>query len=273
MKGFKKRLMIFILAFILSLAAYGFIEPRMLTVKDYDVQSSQIPKEFDNLKILFITDVHHNGFFPLSCVERTVERANSLHPDLIVLGGDYVSYESKYVAPVFRALGKLQAPLGVYGVMGNHDHWEGADLCREEAQKNGIKLIDNRMLWLERNGDRMALAGIGDLDSDVCDISPVEEETKGEDYVILLSHNPDAIELIDTKNVDLMLSGHMHGGQITFFGLFAPLTPSRYGGKYVTGRYQKGNTALIVSNGVGVTLLPIRFFALPQIVEVTLRRE
>ena len=61
--------------------------------------------------------------------------------------------------------------------MGNHDHWQGADVCREEAQKNGIKLIDNRMLWLEKDGGRIALAGIGDLDTDVCDISPVEDGT------------------------------------------------------------------------------------------------
>ena len=269
----RTRIICALLAFTVSLCGYVFIEPHMLQVKEYTVRSSDIPEEFENLKIVLLTDVHHNDFLSLARVEDVVARVNAMRPDLILMGGDYVSHDPKYIPPVFQALGGLAAPLGVYGVLGNHDHWADAGMCRDEAQKNGIKLIDNTMLWVEKVGARIALAGVGDLDEDVCDISPVEKEAAAEDFVVLLSHNPDYIELLASDKVDLMLSGHTHGGQVTFFGLFALMLPSRYGGKYCTGVYHKEDTELIVSNGIGVSVLPIRFCAPPQIVEVTLQRE
>ncbi|MFZ5975005.1 MAG: metallophosphoesterase [Bacillota bacterium] len=249
-----------------------FVEPRMLQVKQYTVASPEIPAEVDNLKIVFIADVHHNDYLPLSYVEDMAARVNAMHPDIILMGGDYVGHEPEQITPVFGVLGKMSAPLGVYGVLGNHDHWTDAAMCREEARKNGIKLIDNDMVWIEKDGARIALAGVGDLDEDVPDVSRVEKETAEEDYVILLSHNPDYIEQMPTDKVDLMLSGHTHGGQVTFLGLFAPVMPSRTGGKYRTGLYQKDGTTLIISNGIGVSVLPIRFCAPPQIVEITLKR-
>jgi len=270
--SFKTRLACFLLAFLLSVGAYAFIEPRMLSVQAYTVRSNQLPEAFEGLTIAFVADVHHSGFFPLSAVEAMVKRVNSMNPDIVLLGGDYVGYDPKYFAPMFEALGRLEAPMGVYGVRGNHDNWEDAGLCQAEAAKNGISLIDNHLLWLECGNERVALAGVGDLDTDAQDIMPVEWETRDEDYVVLLSHNPDYIEEMPSDKVDLMLSGHTHGGQFTLFGLFPLIVPSRTGGKYVAGTYQKDNTTLIVSKGVGVSVFPVRFCCPPQIVQITLEK-
>ena len=271
--SFKTRLACFLLAFVLSLGAYAFIEPRMLLVREYTVGSARVPEAFDGLSIAFVADVHLGDYFPLSAVRHMVARVNALRPDLVLLGGDYVGYDAKYIAPAFEALGGLCAPMGVYGVLGNHDNWADAALCRAEAARHGITLVDNRMLWLKRGRGRVALAGVGDLDTDVCDITPVQRGTKDGDYVVLLSHNPDYIEQMQSEKVDLMLSGHMHGGQVTLFGLVPLVVPSRTGGKYVSGMYQKDGTTLIVTNGVGVSVFPVRFCAPPQIVHITLKRE
>ena len=104
------------------------------------------------------------------------------------------------------------------------------------------------------------------------DVEPTLEETSSDDFVILLSHNPDYAEELPAEAVDLMLSGHTHGGQISFFGLYAFYLPSDYGQKYRTGVVENGSTTVIVSNGIGTASVPpVRFFARPQIVEITLR--
>ena len=99
----------------------------------------------------------------------------------------------------------------------------------------------------------------------VQDINPTIKDTEKNDFVILLSHNPDYIEKLQSDKIDLMLSGHTHGGQITFFGLFAPLIPSAYGQKYRTGLVETVQTKLLVSNGIRKVTPPVRFFARPQI--------
>ncbi|NLT17041.1 MAG: metallophosphoesterase, partial [Clostridiales bacterium] len=145
--SYKTRLACFLLAFVLSLGAYAFIEPRMLLVREYTVGSARVPEAFDGLSIAFVADLHLGDYFPLSAVRDMVARVNALRPDLVLLGGDYVGYDAKYIAPAFEALSGLCAPMGVYGVLGNHDNWTDADLCRAEAARHGITLVDNRMLW------------------------------------------------------------------------------------------------------------------------------
>jgi uncharacterized protein len=103
-------------------------------------------------------------------------------------------------------------------------------------------------------------------------LGPIIEGTNADDFVILVSHNPDYAEELPPGAVDLTLSGHTHGGQITFFGLWAPYLPSDYGQRYRTGLVETENTTVIVSNGIGTIFPPIRFFAPPQIVEITLER-
>ncbi len=279
-------------AVLILLLVYSAIEPLLLRVRPVEIVSSDLPPTFDGLTIAFLTDIHHGPFFSRERVRHLVLRTNALAPDLILLGGDYVHRSSRYTVPVFKELAGLTAPLGVFGVLGNHDHWEDADLSRQAMAQAGIHALDNSALWLERGDDvrqrggggeakrgddenrgheRIRLGGVADLLTDDPQWAPALDGTTAGDFVLVVAHNPDLAETLRDDHVDLMLSGHTHGGQVTAFGLWAPLIPSRYGQKYRTGLVSAPHTNVLVSNGIGTITPPLRFFAAPEIVLVTLR--
>ena len=140
------------------------------------------------------------------------------------------------------------------------------------SERAGIKWINNGAQWVSRNGQRIKIGGVGDLWEGCQDITPTIADTTEEDFVILVSHNPDYVETKTTRAVDLVLSGHTHDGQVTFFGLWAPFVPSLYGQKYRTGMVDTPFTTIITSNGIGTIPPPIRFFARPEIVLIHLQR-
>jgi predicted MPP superfamily phosphohydrolase len=265
---------------VLVLAAvvlgYGLLGAHRIEVKPYTITSPEIPAEFDGTRIILLTDIHRTWFFSQDRVRSLVERVNALKPDLVLLGGDYVFAETEYAASCFEELAGLQAPLGSYAVLGNHDYGEhdsdGEDPTPvvEAIQEADITLLDNQGVWIEQAGAQIRLGGVSDYSMGWPQLGPVIEGTNADDFVILVSHNPDYAEELPPGAVDLTLSGHTHGGQITFFGLWAPFVPSDYGQKYRTGLVATENTTVIVSNGIGTIFPPIRFFAPAQIVEITL---
>jgi predicted MPP superfamily phosphohydrolase len=192
-----------------------------------------------------------------------------MKPDLVLLGGDYVHRDPKYIIPCFQVLGKLKAVYGVYGVMGNHDHLESAIITQQAAADAGIQLLDHKALWLTIGENRIKIGGVGDLTTDLQNMSAFQDAGEN-DFTILLSHNPDYIRSLPAGKVDLMLSGHTHGGQVTLFGFWAPFIPSAYGNKYRTGIVKENGTTLLITNGVGTITPPVRFFARPQIEEIIL---
>ena len=255
------------------LVAYAFVEPHWLRITRVDIADPDVPPAYDGKRIVFISDIHHGPYFSIERVKRLVDRVNALQPDLILLGGDYVHRDAKYIAPVFAELARLRAPLGVFAVAGNHDHWEGIEETRREMALAGIVNLDNRAEWITMGGDRIKVGGVGDVYEDSQDIGPTIADADEGDFVLLLSHNPDYAERIVTERIDLVLSGHTHGGQVTFFALWAAFVPSTYGQKYRSGFVDTGHTLVFVSNGVGTITPPVRFFARPEIVVITLQRE
>lgn len=262
-----KKIVIILVALTAVAMAYSLIEPYMIETKEVVIQSHQIPQAFNGTKIVFLTDIHCSSFFSDSRVESLVSQVNALNPDMVVLGGDYVTDDTNYIEPCFSQLSKLKAPLGVYGVLGNNDPKNATITAMENS---GITYIGNRGFWIEKNGQRIRLGGVGDLDTDVPYQGPTIGAADADDFVILVSHKPDYFPLANKNLVDLMLAGHTHGGQITFFGLWAPVTGSKYGQEYVTGVKKSGNSTMIVSNGIGTIIVPMRFFARPQIIVVKL---
>jgi hypothetical protein len=251
------------------IVAYMFIEPYWIETKEVTIESNQIPAQFDDKKIVFISDIHHGPFFDKNRVDNLVNQVNNLNPDIILLGGDYVSGNSTYITPVFSSMAKLKAPLGVYAVLGNSDpqYW-----TLNTILQSNMTYIGNKGTWIELNGEHIRLGGVGDYNNGAQIQNAAIGPVNSEDFVILLSHNPDYFPEVNKNKVDLVLSGHTHGGQVTFFGLWAPVVYSDYGNKYRTGIIKEDNTTMIVSNGIGTSYLPIRFFARPQIYVITLKR-
>lgn len=265
-----KKLIIIILLFGMFLAAYSFVEPYLIETKEITIESDQIPAEFNGKKIVFLTDIHYGPFFNKERLDNLVNQTNQLHPDIIILGGDYVTNTPSDVGPAFASLSKLKAPLGVYGVLGNNDP-ESASI---QAMKNaGITYIGNSAVWVGKSTSKIRIGGVGDMDTDVPNQLPTLDGVSAQDFVILVSHKPDYFEKVSKSKIDLQLSGHTHGGQITLFGLWAPLINSKYGQKYVTGEIVSGNNTLIISNGIGMVWAPFRLFARPQIIIIDLKRK
>lgn len=265
-----------------SLGTYStVIEPGELVLRRYNAPIRDLPTRFEGLTIAQISDTHYGPYVSLRYLERMVERVNALQPDLIALTGDYVLHSPRAIDYGVQVFSKLRARLGIAGVLGNHDHWEGADEIRGRFAGIDVPLIDNSRLFLtesglvsDPSGDAIAIAGLGDLWEDRPSFAAALEGVPAAMPRVMLSHNPDTAEAHEGDNhrVDLMLSGHTHGGQVSVPGRGALLLPSAYGRKYEGGWCEGPNFSAIVSRGVGMAYLPIRFGVPPEIVLVTLRR-
>ncbi|MFH1787784.1 MAG: metallophosphoesterase [Candidatus Altiarchaeota archaeon] len=251
-------------------AVYSLVEPYLLRVNDFVVSDVDVPEGFVGKKIAFISDVHCGSLFSPERLKNVVSLTNSLEPDLIVLGGDYVFLAGEDMEECMRSLGGLNAPLGVYAVFGNHDAWENIPFMRKICEEYGIKFIDNDALWIDSGPDRIRLGGVGDMWTNTQNISPTLKPVEDEDFVVLVSHNPQYADELDTSLVDLMLSGHTHGGQVLPVRLMAPHMSGWLRQTYMSGVYELDTLKLIVSNGVGMVFLPIRFMSPPEVVLVEL---
>ena len=228
-------------------------------------------------------------------ISSIVEMTNSLRADLIVLLGDYVAGHrivTEYVdSKVWSAaLAGLHAPLGVHAVLGNHDWWEdktaqrngaGPTIARMALEKVGIPVYENDAVRLSKDGKLFWLAGLGDQVAfvpsrrhypgrplGVDDLKTTLAKVPANEAVILLAHEPDIMVRVPER-VALVLSGHTHGGQLRLFG-WSPVVPSRYGNRYAYGHVRE-QCDLIVSGGLGCSIVPMRFGVPPEIVLVTLQ--
>lgn len=160
--------------------------------------------------------------------------------------------------------------MGVYGVLGNNDP---PDLSISAIKNADITYIGNKGLWVKNNGAKIRVGGVGDYIRDSQDQSTAIGDADKNDFVILVSHNPDYFPEVDKSRVDLMLSGHTHGGQINLLGLWAPITHSKYWQQYLTGVKKLDNTTLVISNGIGTIIAPLRIFAPPEIIVIKLKKK
>ena len=250
--------------------SYGFAEAGDVRVERVGVALPKLPKAFDGLRVAFLTDIHHGPYVGLGEVRGFVRTALALQPDLILLGGDYVLRDAKYIRPCFEVLASLKAPLGTYGVLGNHDHEHGADATREAMARAGIGDLSNSGTWLTRGTDRLRLAGVDDLWRGHPDVDKAIGDATPADACLLVSHNPDVAERMVDRRVGLMLSGHTHGGQVIAPGMTNPFIPSQYGDKYAHGLADAPSTRVYTSRGLGVTGLPVRYNCPPEITLLTL---
>lgn len=280
MRSKKIKILIYVILGIAVLGfSYSYYEARNILLKEYTVTDNDLPQSFDGFRVVFVADIHSNVFFDGKDVGKLVDRINDLNPDIVLLGGDYTIISEKYAVPFFNHLKRIESNYGVYSVFGNHDFWEDNEVLRKGFLEANINLCDNQSYWIVKDTDSIKIGGVGDLWEDVQCLENTTNDLKDNDFSILLSHNPDYIELIDSSPINLMLSGHTHAGQVTFFGLYAPIMPTTLsnhpdisGQKYRYGWEVVNDTKVYVTSGVGVGTFPFRFFAPPEIVLVTLKK-
>jgi predicted MPP superfamily phosphohydrolase len=250
-------------------ARTALTEPYMLTVEHRQINLRRLPKELDGIRVVQLTDIHHSPFTSREQIERAVETANKLHPDIIALTGDYISKERAYAAPCAEILGKLRARYGVYAVLGNHDHWTDAALITDLFRAEGITVLINEGMRFEQRGAAFWLAGVDDTMVGLEDLPLALAGSREDEMKLLLAHNPIILRRATRAGVDLVLSGHTHGGQVALRGeKSASGRPRR---RLLRGLTRRGATQIYVSRGLGTVVLPIRYGCPPEVSLLELR--
>jgi predicted MPP superfamily phosphohydrolase len=247
---------------------YSRLLARHLTVVEGEIPLAGWPAAFEGVSVLLITDIHTGSFLDPEVLEEVFGRLMTLRPDLILVGGDIATGQATDLVPFTAAFRSLAAPLGVYAVLGNHDHYTRAvpELVRN-IEAAGMHLLHNSSVRLERGGSAISLAGLDDLHWGRPDLDAALAGTTPP--VVLLSHNPDIFFEAAVRGVPLVLSGHTHGGQIRIPGLPVLVRMSRF--HLDEGTYTRNGSWLVVSRGLGATGIPLRIACPPEAVFVHLR--
>jgi predicted MPP superfamily phosphohydrolase len=261
----------------------SLIEPQWVEITQHEISIANLPPAFEGFSIVQLTDLHHSSIVTLDYLQACFRQVVDLQPNLVVMTGDYITYQEKYAQPVAQAISEtiIEAGIPTYAVLGNHDHWnndwnddsdagvfplrnrwkgDGLEVFNA-LTAGGIKVLMNESALLQRGSDRLWLVGCDDLLAGDFDLEyalgslPSTNEPR-----FLLMHNPQPIESIAHHGFDLVLSGHTHGGQISL-----PFVPPKVGSKYLAGLFYVDASRLYVCRGLGVTGVPIRFMTTPEI--------
>lgn len=261
-----------------GLAFYsGEIERHWLDVHHVSIKLGNLPGAFSGFRIAQLADFHYGEYSEPSFVRASVDAVNALQPDLVALTGDFIS-----AGPMVKRISvdfaehcaDLLARLHCqerYAVMGNHDAMVDSDQVTAALESRGIHVLRNSSVPIERHGTRLWLAGVDDVlmgDPDLKAASPKQRLQQSEP-LILMAHEPDYADEVVGSGVDLMLSGHTHGGQVRI--PFAPLfNLPKLGRKYIEGLFSFRDMQLFVTRGIGTVGVPFRFRCPPEITVITL---
>ena len=233
----------------------------MLTVREYRVKD----KDLAGIKIVYAADFHV-GKKHTARLAKVVDLINAQKADIVLLGGDFVKgHKEKSTLPIeliAYELSHIKSDYPVYTVLGNHDMWVGGDKIQKVLEKNGIKVLRNSNDFVNVKDKKIYIAGIEDLTTGFPNQNKAFENT--EKPGILLSHQPDIFPKA-WEDANIILAGHTHGGQVVFPIIGALLVPSAYGQKFRSGYIEENNKKMIVTKGLGTSILPIRFNCKPEI--------
>jgi predicted MPP superfamily phosphohydrolase len=228
-------------------------------IRDYEISSPNVPPSFNGYRIAFASDFHLESKFKERQLHGTVKALQATAPDVLLLGGDYQE-GCEYVLPLLAELGRVVTPDGTFAVLGNNDYERCTELIRRAMREQGMTLLEDTIATLYRGDDSITLwganayAGRYPTAPKKSSISTRDTSIDEKSFTILLTHTPDYVEDTDVSGVDLALAGHTHGGQVTLFGLYAPITASKYGSRFRTGlRRNSQGVPIIISGGLGTS--------------------
>jgi uncharacterized protein len=257
------------------------ISRKRAVIKKHDLLIQDLPSSLQGLRIVQLSDLHHGRWISLEFIHKIIAQTNALNPDLILLTGDYIHDCMSQIEPVVRALGHLKPKIASIGVLGNHDWWQSGKKVRQAFRRVGIPFVDNDRLFISKRrrlvtqaDSGLCIAGVGDLWEDEINIDAALDGVPADMPRILLSHNPDVAEhkaLLEHRHrIDLMLSGHTHGGQVRIPKAVTPLLVG-HRKKYLAGFAQGPICPVYISTGIGLSRIPFRLGVPPEIACFELR--
>jgi hypothetical protein len=250
-----------------------WIEPARLSITREDIRIPRLPAGLDGLKVGLLADLHYKPDQDAPLLAEAVAALNREQPDLIALPGDFIDHDPRVIDPMMEILSKLSARHGVFASMGNHDGWaEAANRLRRGFERAGMPFLVNRHTRLTIGGESLAVAATDHVWQGNPDPAKTLAGIPSSTPVIALVHEPDFFdEMTARRNIQLQLSGHTHGGQcrVPVLG-YAPAKVA-YGRKYIQGAFERGDSRLFVTRGLGTTGLRVRFACPPEVAVLTLR--
>jgi predicted MPP superfamily phosphohydrolase len=253
-------------------------EPNCPRIVERDFFLARLPERMNGFTIALLSDFHYDPYFSVHPLRAAIPMVNGLHPDLIALTGDFVTVpflgedvKGAWAAePCAELLRQLAAPHGVWAVLGNHDCNTNPRRVAGALQTEGIEVLANHSVAIERDGARFWLTGVNDVLSRTADLGSALKNVPAGEPVVLLAHEPDYADEASRFPIDLQLSGHSHGGQVRI-----PFLPLLYlpvmAKKYVWGTYQIGPLPLYTNAGLGTVGVAVRLNCPPEITLITLR--
>ena len=276
-----KRIPINIIWLLIIIIAFLYWQNNDIVITNIDVNNGNIPSNFDKFKILQVSDLHNKKFGKNQ--NKLVKLTKKINPDIIVVTGDAIDSRKTNMDIAINYLSQIAKSYPTYYVSGNHERRiKGYNRFEELLIQNNVKVLNNKYKNIKIGNKEISLIGMKD-------ISFIKSKDKRKEYLntlkdikkevnnnftILLSHRPEIIDIYSQSKVDLVFTGHAHGGQIRLpftDGLFAPnqgLLP-----KYTSGKFKNGSTEMIVSRGLGNSLFPFRIFNRPELIVTTLNKE
>lgn len=279
---------------MLIFGLWGLAEAKIVHLQYTQLPLKDLPQALDGVTVLFISDFHMESERDARQTLDLMNRLAELRPDVLALGGDYseIGLMDKLSAGgnaakleqmegqrriwrqiFFEGLREFPATLKI-GVAGERDG--AVQPLSEDMALGEIRLLTNEAVSLKRDGEKLWFIGMEEWSQGDQQYRALAEQMDSQDCVICVGHNPDALPALNNQKgkpwLDAMFSGHTHGGQITLFGGRALVNPSMYGERFLSGWHLENRTRLLVSNGLGTPLLPIRFFAPPQAHFITLKK-
>ena len=268
---------------VLALGADAtLLEPNHPILIAIEVMLARLPVAFDGFTIAQLSDFHYDEYFSVVPIRAAIEIVNNLHPDVVVLTGDFVTVPplhrrfhttrraAKAAEPCAGLLAQLQARLGTVSILGNHDALSDAPRIIDALDSHGLPVLRNRCIPIEQGGSRIWLSGLDSIWEGNPDIDLALHGIPGGELVVLLVHEPDFADKAARYPVDLQLSGHSHGGQVWLPGIGAPWLPL-FARKYPRGLHRIGPLTLYTNMGLGTIRLPIRLNCPPEVTLFTLR--
>ncbi|MFZ0662680.1 MAG: metallophosphoesterase [Acidobacteriaceae bacterium] len=249
-----------------------------ISVERHTIHLARLPDQFRSFRILQVSDFHYAEYSEPYFLRDIVTQVNRLKADAVFFNGDYVTdgvlfshaRTKQFAYRCTEILSQVQCPLR-YAVLGNHDSSFAEPAVLDALAIHGFTVLNNRYVPLERDGQRLWIAGTGDACYDKMNLDKAvpPASRKDSEPVVLMVHEPDVLPQVARHNVDLMLSGHTHGGQVRF-PFLPPIHLPTLGKKYVEGLFRMGPTQLYVNRGVGTVGVPFRFNCPPEIAVLTL---
>ncbi len=261
---------------------YVYYENKNLEVVSYNIASNKIPFEFNNYKIVQISDYHNDSSKRLR--ENLINKIKDVKPDIIVITGDLIDSRKTNIGLVEELIKNINDVAQIYFVTGNHEaRISDYDKLYNLLEKYGVIVLENETYVIKRGDSKINIIGINDPqnsseiyvdDSEIIKKQLEISKYDNENFSILLSHRPEVFSVYVDNNIDLVLCGHAHGGQfrIPFVGGF--VAPNQgFFPKYTSGLFKEDNTNMIVSRGIGNSIIPFRINNRPELVVVNLKNK